>query len=129
MFKKKRLLNNFSLNIIPRTTKAIIGSSGFGKTTLFNLLFCIYAPEEGWFFIHGQNISELNFESFRKYFSIIPQNGLLFNDTILFNLLYSNPNATMEEVIEMCKKCKIHERILKMKDGYNTNVGDLGGKL
>ena len=79
-------MNNFSLNIIPGTTNAIIGSSGFGKTTLFNLLFRIYAPEEGRVFIDGQDISELNFESFRKYISIIPQNGLLFNDTILFNL-------------------------------------------
>jgi len=65
-------LNNFSLDIKPGTTNAIVGSSGFGKTTLFNLLFRIYAPEEGRILIDGQDISELKFDSFRKYISIIP---------------------------------------------------------
>ena len=54
---------------------------------------------------------------------------MLFNDTILFNLRYSNPDATFEEIVEVCKKCQIHEKILKMRDGYDTNVGDMGGKI
>ena len=60
---------------------------------------------------------------------MIPQNGILFNDTIMFNLQYGNPDATEEEIMEMCKKCRIHDKISKMKDGYNTQVGDLGSKL
>lgn len=128
-FKEKSLLRNFSLNIKPGTTNAIVGSSGFGKTTLFNLLFRIYAPEKGKIFIDGQDTSDLKFESFRKYISIIPQNGILFNDTILFNLQYSNPDLTLDEIMEVCKKCEIHEKIMKFKDGYNTQVGDLGSKL
>mmetsp|Transcript_6179 Transcript_6179/g.10489 ORF Transcript_6179/g.10489 Transcript_6179/m.10489 type:complete len:358 (-) Transcript_6179:217-1290(-) len=128
-FQEKMLLKDFSLDIKPGTTNAIVGSSGFGKTTLFNLLFRIYAPESGRILIDGQDIADLKFDSFRKYISIIPQNGILFNDTILFNLQYSNPDATLEEIIEVCKKCEIHGKIMKMKDGYQTNVGDLGGKI
>lgn len=71
----------------------------------------------------------MKFDSFRKYISIIPQNGVLFNDTILFNLQYSNADATMDEIVEMCKKCQIHEKIMKMKNGYATQVGDMGGKI
>lgn len=123
------LLKNFSLEIEPGTTNAIVGSSGFGKTTLFNLLFRIYAPEGGRILIDDQDLADLKFDSFRKHISMIPQNGILFNDTIMFNLRYSNPDATDEEVIEMCRQCEIHDKIMKFKDGYQTKVGDLGSKL
>ena len=79
--------------------------------------------------LDGQNIKDLTFDSFRKYISIIPQNGILFNDTVLFNLQYANPDATMEEVVEIAKKCEIHDKIMSMPDGYHSQVGDLGGKL
>ena len=79
--------------------------------------------------IDGQDISDLKFDSFRKYISIIPQNGILFNDTVLFNLQYGNPDATMDEIIEIAKKCEIHDTIMRMPEGYDTLVGDLGGKL
>ena len=106
-----------------------MGQSGFGKTTLLNLLFRIYDPSEGTIRIDGQDLRELKFDSFRKYISIIPQNGILFNDTILFNLQYGNPDASMEEIIEIAKKCEIHDKVMDMPDGYDTQVGDLGGKL
>jgi len=79
--------------------------------------------------LDGQNIKDLTFDSFRKYISIIPQNGILFNDTVLFNLQYANPDATLEEVVEIAKKCEIHDKIMSMPDGYHSQVGDLGGKL
>ena len=60
---------------------------------------------------------------------MIPQNGILFNDTILFNLMYGNTQATMEEVQEVTRKCQIHEKIMQMENGYDTKVGDLGSKL
>ena len=69
---KKNLLNNFSLDIEPGTTNAIVGSSGFGKTTLFNLLFRIYEPEEGTILLDDQDIKDLKFDSFRKRISMIP---------------------------------------------------------
>jgi ATP-binding cassette subfamily B protein len=107
--EEKTILQNFNLNIEPGTTNAIIGPSGFGKTTLFNLLFSIYGPETGRVTIDGQDISGLDFNSFRKTISMVPQYGVLFNDTILYNLKYSNPDATMEEIIEVCKACEIHD--------------------
>lgn len=79
--------------------------------------------------IDGQDISDLKFESFRKYISVVPQNGILFNDTIEFNLRYGNPDATDEEIIKVAKQCNIHDRIVTMQDGYQSQVGDLGSKL
>lgn len=89
----------------------------------------MYDPEEGRILIDGQDLKDLKFDSFRKYISIIPQNGILFNDTILFNLQYGNTEASLEEIQEVCKKCEIHDKIMSMQDGYETQVGDLGGKL
>lgn len=89
----------------------------------------MYDPEEGRILIDGQDLKDLKFDSFRKYMSIIPQNGILFNDTILFNLQYGNTEASLEEIQEVCKKCEIHDKIMSMQDGYETQVGDLGGKL
>lgn len=67
--------------------------------------------------------------NFRDRISIVPQNGHLFNDTIIFNLRYGNTEMEMDDIIDICKKCQIHDRIMDMPDGYNTHVGDLGGKL
>lgn len=80
------MFRNFNLRLEPGSTNAIVGQSGFGKTTLMGLLFRMYDPEEGRILIDGQDLTDVTFESFRKYISIIPQNGLLFNDSILFNL-------------------------------------------
>ena len=65
---------------------------------MINMVNRIYDPSEGEVFIDDQNLKDLTFESYRKYIAVIPQNGILFNDTIIFNLLYGNPNATFEEV-------------------------------
>ena len=123
----KVLFEDFNLEIQPGTSNAIVGESGFGKTTLFNLLLRIYDPVEGQVTIDDQNVSDLKFDSFRKHIAVIPQNGALFNDSILFNLQYGNPDATLEEIQEVAKKCKIHDKIIQMEDGYQTQVGDLGG--
>ena len=105
IIKERTLLNNFNLEIEPGTTNAIVGPSGFGKTTLFNLLFRIYDPEQGKILIDGQEVGGLQLKSFRKYISIVPQSGNLFNDTILYNLQYSNPEASMDEIIQVSKQC------------------------
>eukprot|EP00347_Sterkiella_histriomuscorum_P015496 403356809 len=128
-FAQLYLFNDLTISIKPKSTNAIVGYSGFGKTTLLNLMTRIYDPEEGQVLIDGQDLKDLTFESFRKYISVVPQNGILFNDSILFNLKYGNPQASMEEVIEIAKKCSIHETILKMEHGYDTQCGDLGSKL
>ena len=125
----KVLFEDFNLEIEPGTSNAIVGESGFGKTTLFNLLLRIYDPVEGSVTIDDQDVSDLKFESFRKHIAVIPQNGALFNDSILFNLQYGNSDATLEEIQEVAKKCKIHDKIIQMEQGYQTQVGDLGGMI
>jgi len=90
----------------------------------------MYDPAEGRILVDGQDLKDVTFESFRKHVSIIPQNGILFNNSIKFNLEYGNPDCcTMDEIIEIAKKCQIHDRIMEMEDGYDTQVGDLGNKL
>ena len=114
-------MKDFNLKIEPGTSNAIVGESGFGKTTLFNLLLRIYDTDKGTISVDDQNLKDVKFDSFRKHVSIIPQNGLLFflfNDSILFNLQYSNQDATLEEIQEVAKKCRIHDKIIQMEDGY-----------
>ena len=86
----KYLFKDLSIKIEPGTTNAIVGPSGFGKTTMLHLLYRIFDPQNGSILIDGQDVKDLKFESFRKYISVVPQNGILFNDTIEFNLKYGN---------------------------------------
>lgn len=73
-------------------------------------MFRIYDPTEGKVLIDGQDVKDLTLESFRKHICVIPQNGILFNDSLLFNLKYGNPDASLEEVQDICKKCSIHNK-------------------
>ena len=123
------LFKDLNLKIEPGTTNAIVGPSGFGKTTMLHLLYRIFDPLNGQVLIDGQDVKDLKFESFRKYISVVPQNGILFNDTIEFNLRYGNQEATQDEIEKVAKQCSIHERIMTMPEGYQTQVGDLGSKL
>lgn len=90
----KYLFKDFSMKIEAGTTNAIVGPSGFGKTSMLHLMFRIYDPVDGEVLIDGQNVKDLTFESFRKHIVVVPQNGILFNDTIEQNLRYGNPDAT-----------------------------------
>jgi ABC-type multidrug transport system fused ATPase/permease subunit len=97
-----------------------VGPSGFGKTTLLQLLFRMYDPEQGRVTIDGQDLKECKMDSFRRLITVIPQNGVLFNDTVRFNLQYGNPDATQEEIEAIAKKCHLHEKIMSMPDGYDS---------
>lgn len=110
-------------------SNAIVGPSGFGKTTLFNMIYRIMDSTSGQILLDGQDLKDLKIQSFRDRISIVPQNGILFNYTIRFNLQYGNLEASQEEIEKVCKQCNIHDRIMEMPDGYDTHVGDLGGKL
>ena len=127
--EKKYLFRDLTLSMQPGTTNAIVGPSGFGKTTLLQLLFRMYDPEQGRVTIDGQDLKECKMDSFRRLITVIPQNGVLFNDTVRFNLQYGNPDATQEEIEAIAKKCHLHEKIMSMPDGYDSQVGDLGAKL
>ncbi|CAI2360125.1 unnamed protein product [Moneuplotes crassus] len=110
-------------------SNAIVGPSGFGKTTIFNMIYRIMDPSSGSILLDGQDLKDLKIKSFRDRISIVPQNGILFNDTIRFNLQYGNLEANQEDIERVCKQCNIHDRIMSMPDGYDSHVGDLGGKL
>jgi len=117
------------LKIDAGTTNAIVGPSGFGKTSMLHLMFRIYDPVEGTVSIDDQDVKDLTFESFRKHIVVVPQNGILFNDTIEANLRYGNPEASQEDIERVAKQCSMHESIMSMPQGYQTQVGDIGSKL
>lgn len=114
------MFQNLNLRIEAGTTNAIVGPSGFGKTSMLHLLFRIYDPIQGQVFIDGQDVRGLTFESFRKHIVVVPQNGILFNDTIENNLRYGNAYATQEDLERVAKQCSLHDSIMSMPDGYQT---------
>ena len=114
------MFKNFNLKIDAGTTNAIVGPSGFGKTSMLHLMFRIYDPVEGTVSIDDQNVKDLTFESFRKHIVVVPQNGILFNDTIEANLRYGNPEASQEDIERVAKQCSMHESIMSMPQGYQT---------
>jgi ABC-type bacteriocin/lantibiotic exporter with double-glycine peptidase domain len=127
--EERKVLKGVDLEIQPGKFNCIIGKSGEGKSTLLSLITRTYDPVSGSVEIDGQNLKDVKANSFKKHVAVIPQNGILFDDTILYNLQYGNPDASMEEIIEVAKKCKIHHKISEMEGGYNCRVGELGDKL
>jgi len=127
--KEKPILQNLSFTVPGGTKVAIVGTSGSGKSTILRLLFRFYDVTSGAIKIDGQNISEVTQESLRKSIGVVPQDTVLFNDTIYENIKYGNPNATKEQVEEAASLAQIHNEILKMPHGYSTKVGERGLKL
>ena len=127
--EREELFADLNFQIEAGKQTAIVGPSGFGKTTIFNLIFRLFDPDSGDIFIDNQNIRDLKQKSFRECITIVPQSAALFNSTIMFNLKFGNPKVSNEEVIEVTKKCQIHEQIMDFPLGYNTQVGELGSKL
>lgn len=127
--KRKPALKGISFEVLPGTSTAIVGESGSGKSTLFKLLFRFYDVNSGSIKMDGVDVRKITVASHRSHFGIVPQDTILFNDTIMYNLLYSRPGATEEEVHAACKAASIHERIMAFPAGYETSVGDRGLKL
>lgn len=125
----KQIFNGVSMEILPRSTNAFIGESGSGKTSLFRMLFRMVDPDQGRILIDGQDLRGLTLQSLRKNIAIVPQNPMLFNDTIYYNVAYGNEKASKERVIEVCKLANIHNRIMEFAEGYDSLVGELGSKL
>ena len=113
----------------PGTTTALVGESGGGKSTVFRLLFRFYNIGGGSIEIDGHNVEDVTIESLRRHIGVVPQDTVLFNETIMYNLKYANQKATNEEVYEACRAACIHEQILKFPDGYESRVGERGLKL
>ena len=123
------ILHNVSFEIPPGKTVAVVGSSGAGKSTLARLLYRFYDVQQGRIRIAGQDIKQVTQASVRQAIGIVPQDTVLFNDTVEYNIAYGKPGATHEEVEEAAKAARIHEFIASTPLGYGTMVGERGLKL
>jgi ABC-type transport system involved in Fe-S cluster assembly fused permease/ATPase subunit len=126
---KREILKDVSFNIPAGTITAVVGQSGAGKSTLARLLFRFYDVQSGKILIDDQNIVDVTQSSLRKAIGIVPQDTVLFNDTIGYNIAYGNPNASIEEVHEAARAAQIDRFIKHLPDGYDTQVGERGLKL
>ncbi|WP_417433050.1 ABCB family ABC transporter ATP-binding protein/permease [Kiloniella sp.] len=127
--ERRPILKGVSFTVPAGKKLAIVGSSGAGKSTISRLLFRFYDLDAGEVLIDGQNIAKVKQGSLRQAIGIVPQDTVLFNDTILYNIAYGRPSATREEVEEAAKLAKIHDFVLSLPDGYDSIVGERGLKL
>uniref|UniRef100_UPI00404856B1 ABCB family ABC transporter ATP-binding protein/permease n=1 Tax=Polynucleobacter sp. TaxID=2029855 RepID=UPI00404856B1 len=126
---KREILHDVSFNIPSGTITAVVGQSGAGKSTLARLLFRFYDMQSGKILIDGQNIIDVTQASLRKAIGIVPQDTVLFNDTIGYNIAYGKPGASIEEVREAARAAQIDRFIERLPQGYDTPVGERGLKL
>lgn len=122
-------LSDLTFECKPGTTTAFVGESGGGKSTIFRLMFRYYNCKSGSIEIDGHNVKDVTIDSVRRSIGVVPQDTILFNDTVMYNLKYANQNCTDEEVYEACRAASIHDRIMSFSDGYQTKVGDRGMRL
>uniref|UniRef100_A0AAQ5Z5D8 Iron-sulfur clusters transporter ABCB7, mitochondrial n=1 Tax=Amphiprion ocellaris TaxID=80972 RepID=A0AAQ5Z5D8_AMPOC len=125
----QKVLNGVSFEVPAGKKVAVVGGSGSGKSTIVRLLFRFYEPQRGNIYIAGQNIRDVSLDSLRKALGVVPQDAVLFHNTIFYNLQYGNINATPEEVYQVARLAGIHDAILRMPHGYDTQVGERGLKL
>ena len=123
------ILKNFNLSVKSGQNVAIVGTSGSGKSTIGRLMFRFYDINEGELLVDGNNIKDVTQSSLHSQIGIIPQDTVLFNDTIYYNIAYGNLNADEDSVIAAAKSAKIHNFISNLPDGYETTVGERGLKL
>ena len=126
---KERVIDNFSLEIKPKETIALVGLSGSGKTTLVKLLLRLYDIQKGKILIDNQDIAKVTQKSLRENISLVPQDPILFHRSLMENIRYGKPEATDEEVIKASKLAHCDEFISKTELGYGTFVGERGIKL
>ena len=125
----RQILFDVDFRVGAGKTVAVVGHSGSGKSTLARLLFRFYDTSAGAVKINGSDLRALQQTSVRAAIGIVPQDTVLFNDTIFYNIQYGRPTAPREEVIAAAKAAHIHDFIEKLPDGYNTRVGERGLKL
>lgn len=128
-YDKKKIIDGISLTVPEKTTTAIVGPSGGGKTTLCHLLSRFWDVDAGTVTLDGRNIREYSMDSLMKNFSFVFQNVYLFKDTIANNIRFGQPEAPMEAVITAAKKARCHDFIMALPQGYDTVIGESGGTL
>ncbi len=127
--ERRPVLKDVSFRVAPGQKIAIVGPSGSGKSTISRILFRFYDVNGGRVLIDGQEIRAVTQESVRAAIGIVPQDTVLFNDTIYYNIAYGRPGATWEEVEAAAKLARVHDFVLSLPDGYESTVGERGLKL
>ena len=122
----REILSSLSFTIPAGKTVAIIGASGSGKSTILKLLYRFYDPLNGSITIDGQNIQSVNVLSLQEAIAVVPQDTVLFNNTIAYNINYGNTEASMDRVVDAAKKAELDHVISRWPDGYDTKVGERG---
>jgi ATP-binding cassette subfamily B protein len=126
---RRPVLDDVSFTVPPGKTVAIVGASGAGKSTISRLLYRFYDATSGRITIDGQDIRDVTQDSLRAAIGIVPQDTVLFNDTIFYNIAYGRPGATPSEVEQAAKLARIHDFVVGLPDGYDSTVGERGLKL
>lgn len=126
---ERPILKGVDMTVSAGKTVAIVGSSGSGKSTIGRLLFRFYDVTGGALLIDGQDVRDVTQESLHAQIGVVPQDTVLFNDTIHYNIAYGRPDASEDEIIAAAKAAKIHDFVMGLLDGYQTTVGERGLKL
>lgn len=127
--QSRPILKGMTFDVKEGKTVALVGSSGCGKSTLIRMLYRFFDADKGTITLGNRDIKDLTTESVRKAIAVVPQDTVLFNETISYNIGYGNLNASREEIISAAKKAHIHDTIMSFPDGYDTVVGERGMKL
>ncbi|MEH6750570.1 MAG: ABC transporter ATP-binding protein/permease [Paracoccaceae bacterium] len=126
---ERAILKGVSLKVGAGETVAIVGSSGSGKSTIGRLLFRFYDVTKGAVLIDGQDLRDITQVSLHDAIGVVPQDTVLFNDTIRYNIAYGRDGATKEQIVQAARDAQIHDFITRLPDGYDTQVGERGLKL
>jgi ATP-binding cassette subfamily B protein len=126
---RRAILDDVSFEVPAGRTVAIVGPSGGGKSTIARLLFRFYDVTEGAIRIDGQDLRAVTQASLRRAIGVVPQDTVLFNDTIRYNIAYGRPDASEAEIVEAARLAQIHDFVARLPDGYETRVGERGLKL
>jgi ATP-binding cassette subfamily B protein len=127
--EERQILKNVNIEIPSGQTIAIVGPSGSGKSTIGRLLFRFYDVTGGAVFIDGQDVRDVTQKSLHQFVGVVPQDTVLFNDTIYYNIAYGREHATHDEIIKAAKDSQIHDFIMSLPFTYETRVGERGLKL
>jgi ABC-type transport system involved in Fe-S cluster assembly fused permease/ATPase subunit len=126
---RRPILSDVDFRVPPGRTIAIVGPSGAGKSTIARLLFRFYDVDAGAIEIDGQDLREVTQESLRRAIGVVPQDTVLFNDTIYYNIAYGRPGASRVDIEDAARRAHIHDFVIGLPDGYQTMVGERGLKL
>jgi ATP-binding cassette, subfamily B, heavy metal transporter len=127
--RRRPILEDVDFAVMPGATVAIVGPSGAGKSTIARLLFRFYDVDHGAIEIDGQDLRDVTQDSLRRAIGVVPQDTVLFNDTIFYNIAYGRPGASRAEIEEAARAARIHDFVAALPDGYDTVVGERGLKL